>query len=441
MRSSALPLGLLSTMTNLNLPMTGSTDVAGRRVEFVLLYAAVFTAPYVSLHHSALFFTVSDFFFLAALAARALSGLPLLPLGAGTQLWFTGVIMLQYGLLVSSLFYGDVARGFIVFSQYLFTYVGLPLALTSRPFGEATSLAKASVLAMVAMCVFGIGAYAWGYNGGTNRHFMIVSGAGRLAGFVDNPNGLGVLIAFTLPLLWTLTSMGSFRLITSVLLSVPLFVALILTSSNTGLMTVAMAILVFLIGRRQVKTLAIAAAVAGAVAVAINFGADHYLPATFQKRVWGAVENGDISEAGTFASRYELMQEAWRLADRHFLAGMGADQYRVISEYGMGVHNTYLLLWNEGGLISLCGFLLILASAVIAAIAGRRGQYGHMALLCVVAIVAITAVKCMTTTHAYARFMTVPLMLSIGLVVSAPARRPAVPMVRHGAARAEAPSG
>ena len=237
---------------------------------------AVFLAPYSAFHHPALFFTASDFLFTAALALRLLSGWPLRPLGAGTELWYLGFIMLNYGLLVSSLIAGDIARGGIVFAQYLFAYLCLPLALGRNSYDEAVRLAKWCVYGMVAMCVFGSAAYFWGYNGGYQKHFMIVSGGGRLSGFVDNPNGLAGFIALTLPLLWFLASTGAFRRLTTIALSIPMFVALVLTSSNSGLLNAVLATGIFLIGLKRIKLLAIAAVVVGALAFAVQHWGQYF---------------------------------------------------------------------------------------------------------------------------------------------------------------------
>lgn len=404
--------------------MRVATAASLARIEFAMVATAVFLAPYSSFHHPALFFTLSDFVFSAALALRLLTGWPLRPLGAGTELWYLGLILLNYGLLVSSLIAGNIDRGWIVFAQYLFAYLCLPLMLCRSSYDEAVSLAKWCVYGMVVMCAFGIAAYLWGYNGGYQKQFAIVSGGGRLSAFVDNPNGLAGFIAFTLPLLWFLASTGAFRRLTSLALSVPLFVALVLTSSNTGLLSAILASGTFLIGLRRIKLLAIAVAAVGALAFSVQRWGQYFLPEVFQRRVLNAVTEGNISEAGTFADRYELMKEAWRLADTHLWLGMGADQYRVISEYGLPVHNTYLLLLNEGGLASLCGYLILLASALMAPYQARHTKHGAPIMLCATTIAITVAITAVSFVHVYNRFLAVPLLLAVGLAVAATARSP-----------------
>ncbi|WP_274628670.1 O-antigen ligase family protein [Arvimicrobium flavum] len=410
--------------------MRDAASASLQRLEFGLVCAAVFFAPYSAFRHPDLFFTAGDFFFLMAIMLRLLSGWPIRPLGEGTLLWYAGFVMLNYGLLVSSLINGDMARAWVVFAQYLFAYILLPFAVSRSSYDDAITLAKCCVYGMVTMCVFGIGAYALGFNAGHARHFAIVTGGGRLTGFVDNANGLAGYIALTLPLLCFLTTIRAFKLPTTIALAVPLLVALVLASSNTGLIGALLSTGIYMIGARRPKILAVFVMVCGGAVATVVLWGEHFLPAVFQRRVLNAVTEGDITEAGTFVDRYELIKEAWRLADTHLLLGMGTDQYRTVSEQGLSVHNAYLLLLNEGGLVALCGYLLILGSALIAPWQGRHRRDGGAILLCTVAVATAVAFIAFSGTHMYARFLTVPLLLTVGAAVASGrgrTRRPAAP--------------
>ena len=97
-------------------------------------------------------------------------------------------------------------------------------------------------------------------------------------------------------------------------------------------------------GLRYVVRVALVVAVAAGLFIAS--GAP--LPETFQERVGGAVGSGDLSQAGTFVNRSELIEEAWTFAEGNILIGMGVDRYRELSNHDNPVHNLYLLIWNEG---------------------------------------------------------------------------------------------
>lgn len=383
-------------------------------IEFVAVQFAVLLAPFSSFRHPSVFITVSDCFFMLSLALRLTSGIPLMPLGLGTWLWFSGLSMLMGGLLVSSLVCGDPYRGLIIISQYYFTYACLPLALMCRPYDQCIRLVKCGVISMVLICLFGFAFYFTDYNGGYTRQYVFVTGSGRMASFVDNPNGLAGLIVLALPLLGFVAFARQIRPVTAVLWLATLLTGLILTSSNTGLLAATIGALVFLVGRRSVKMLA----GAGVAAYAIIAWGQFFLPAVFQRRVMTAVTSGDVSEAGTYESRYNLMKEAWSMIDQHVWIGLGADQYRLVSEFDLPVHNTYLLLVTEGGAVALLGWLTILAAALLAPWIARNQPHGRLVLLTTITTIVVTTCLSMAYAHMYARFLILPLLLAVSPAVS-----------------------
>ena len=145
----------------------------------------------------------------------------------------------------------------------------------------------------------------------------------------------------------------------------------------------------------------------------------------FRDRVLNGILAGDVEQAGTFSDRVMLIQEAIRIAPDWLLVGMGADQYRYFSAYGHPVHNTYLLLLNEGGLLSLSGLLLLLLTGLPAAFlalsSGPTRKNGALTLT----ILLIYALVLSTFPHFYARFWNVPLILALS--VSCACRRAVVP--------------
>src|SRR3546814_3333097 len=58
------------------------------------------------------------------------------------------------------------------------------------------------------------------------------------------------------------------------------------------------------------------------------------------------------------------------LGDREdtMFVGIGVDQYRVVSPTQVPVHNMYLLLWAEGGLLALLGWMLLLTIAGVSVV-------------------------------------------------------------------------
>lgn len=387
-------------------------------VELFLLLLAVFFAPFETLRHPSLFFTLSDFFFCAALIVRIVVGFPLLPLGSATYVWLFGFVLLTFGLLISSLVNGEPVDALIVFVQYFFAFICLPYAILGRTYDQALLLIKCSIWSMMALCLFGIVAYSMGAGGGVTGHFVIVTGGGRLTSLVTNPNGFASVVAFTFPLLWFLMAVKQIKFGTAVVATTIFAVALILASSNTGFMIVVASALIFFLGQGRVKTVLVASAVFAVLGTVAVIWGEHIFPAVFQRRVLGALLSGELNAAGTFTDRYELIREAWAMAESNAFIGLGVNQYKTISEQGLAVHNTYLLLLNEGGVISLLGFLILLASFLMLPLFSIKKYHGYLEFVFTFSMVVAFAFVANSLTHVYGRYLIVPLMLAVGVTSS-----------------------
>ena len=392
-----------------------------RRLEFFVAQCAVLSAPYISFRHPDYYITISDCLFAIAFGLRISTERLSRPFGDVTWLWVFGVLLLVSGLLIGSFVNGDPLRGVIISSQYCFAYLLVPLTLLNRSPKQSISLIKCGVLGMVVMCAVGAAVYSSGYSSGySGRHMSIVTGGRRLSGFADNANGMAVLTVLTVPLVWFLLLIGAMKKLTGIVCMALLVTAIVLTSSNTGIFGLIVATVIFFVGRRSFKTLILVSALGTGVLV----WGQTYLPETFQKRVMTAVTSGDISEAGTFESRRAVAIEAISKARDHVVIGLGADQYRKESQYGIPVHNTYLLLLNEGGAWSLIGLLVIISTAVISVLIPNQRPYGNLVGLTVFTIAIVLASMLMGATHIYGRVWMLSLLLAIGPAV---ARRQANP--------------
>ena len=384
------------------------------RWEFVLLQGAVFFAPYIAFRHPNVYITLSDIMFAGAFFLRVASGRVATPFASLTWLWVLGLLMLSGGLFIGSVFKGDVVRCLVLIAQYSFAYLIVPLVLLRRSEEEAVRLIKCCIWGMVTMCVIGGIVYLSGHYSAEREQMAVVTGNKRLQGFAGNPNGMAVLTVMALPLVWLLLLSKQMRIWAAMFCIALLITGIILTSSNTGLYSMVAAALIFFGGRRNFKTLIVIALLSSAV---LTFGQD-YLPSTFQNRVLSAMNSGDLSSAGTFAARQELNREALEMADENLIIGLGADQYRQESRYGLPVHNLYLLLLNEGGGLSLLGYLILLAVPLLVAIAAHRSKHGKLVLLTTITILVAFANAVMGMPHVYGRcwFLFVFLALSPSLI-------------------------
>jgi O-antigen ligase len=392
------------------------TAFAARRVEFALACAVVFFAPMNVLRVQSFYFTASDFFACLCIGLMILNrSLPLRPFGVGTAFWLFGLVLMVGALFASSLMAGAIDRGLILSIQYLFAYLILPLIILARPWRETMILMKVFVTSIVLMVLHGI----YVVEVLDERNTTFVSGSGRLLGFVERDNECGSLIATTVPMILSMVAMGTMRPLLAIILLPLIAYGIMLTGSNTALYAMLFGFGVFFLGTISFRRVAIGIATVLLLFSAINTPVIRdSLPAVFQKRVLTGIDSGDLNEAGTFAERMRLNQEALRLAGDVVLLGRGADQYREISSWRTPVHNLYLLMWNEGGLIALSGFVVMLIGGVITFCAPLRYRGGHLPFICGFTVLSLFALLINAVPHVYGRFWSVPVLLALAPAVA-----------------------
>ncbi|RVO86009.1 O-antigen ligase family protein, partial [Sinorhizobium meliloti] len=258
--------------------------------------------------------------------------------------------------------------------------------------------------------------YTVGYVPGEGKG--VVTGGKRLATVLRNPNLAAAINALTLPILLFFWSSGRVKSYLALPALVIVIVTVVLTSSNSGLFSTALCLAVFIAmisTPRLLLRLALGAGIV--VGGAALFGNKEMLPKTFQTRVLGALSSGDISEAGTFLSRAALMEEAAHIISEEQirLVGLGADQFRERSVQSAPVHNIYLLLWVEGGLLALVGWLMFSGVGMLLALAILKVGGDKRALAAVVTTILVFLVIALFNPHMYARYWTMPILLCFGL--------------------------
>ena len=392
------------------------------RIGLWLAAASVFLAPFNILRVDTFYFTASDAF---ALAARFGDGpreiLSARPFGSGERFCGTpGSHCCVACCCSSSLVVGIQQRGFIISAQYLYAYFLLAFMLASRPWAKRFSYKGAYLLDRP-----DVPAWRPGHRHPQETRLDFVSRNGRFIGWVERENECATLIALAVPLLLWLVASGCARPRWA-WIGVPLFAyGIVLTGSNTGLIGLVFALTVFVVMTGSWRRIILLAGSSFATFfIAVTWGRD-FLPAVFQRRVLNALQNGDIDEAGTFADRMRLIKEAIGKADNNSLLGIGADQYRQVSELHAPVHNTFLLIWVEAGLPGLIGFLLLLVAGIVVGMLAARLREGRIAAICTLATVLLFAALANALPHLYGRFFVVPLLLGIA---------PSVAILRDGPA-------
>ena len=193
-----------------------------------------------------------------------------------------------------------------------------------------------------------------------------------------------------------------------------LLIALLFSGSFTGFIATIASVGIFFLVCGSVRSLRLILAVV-AIGTAIMWSGVP-LPPIFEKRVVAALQNQDLSQAGTYTGRLELIKEAWDIVDHTSLVGLGVDQYRVVSRDKAPVHNMYLLVWAEGGLLALFGWIIMILVPFAAAI--RSFTRDRTAAGLGLAVFVAFFIFSMAAPHMYSRSWVVPVFAAIGIILT-----------------------
>lgn len=145
------------------------------------------------------------------------------------------------------------------------------------------------------------------------------------------------------------------------------------------------------------------------------------LPEAFSERVLGAVLQSDLSQAGTFTHRSALIAEAWTMSKDTLFVGLGVDEFRAASSYGLPVHQWWMLLLTEGGLLSVSGLVAIFA--VLGAMGVKAVHWHREDGAMVLALLVILLIFSTSIPHMYNRLWIAPIMLALAATFAHPRYR------------------
>lgn len=389
----------------------------------VLTLAAIFLSPYTTWRIvPSLLFTISDALFCLSLVLIFGARRPgIEPFGDLTPLWLGALGVMLLGLLVGSAINGDLLRWLIVAAQYSFAYGILPLAFGLWRRTDAITACVTLVAGVVAMEAVGIVVYIsvdGDYERAQAFGTEFITGAHRLGGFMADANWNGAISAMAVPFVLFLITVGRQSAIVGFGALGILGGGVILSGSFTGFAAAAASVLIFFMVCRRTRAFKVALSIAIAGTVALASGA--LLPVAFQHRVAQALEHQDLEEAGTYAGRMELIREAWKLVEHTPVVGIGVDQFRAVSVDEAPVHNMYLLVWAEGGVLALTGWLILALTPILASVRAMRRDSAAAALG--LAVAAVFIIFSMAAPHMYSRSWVVPLLIPMAMLSRRPSR-------------------
>jgi putative inorganic carbon (HCO3(-)) transporter len=244
----------------------------------------------------------------------------------------------------------------------LIGYSALSAAMTSAT--AVRSLARSFVASVCVVNIISIAGFLWPPLESFSPRLNYSAGE-RVAGFLLDPNAFGglVLTALVLQAVTALSKVPLFRGLLNVLICASLVVGLALTFSRSAWIGLAVAI-IFLGALRPLQSLKMAAVIVGTglilLAYAANNGFSHFYalsirPGTIQTRI----DSGGIAFEGFMA---------------HPILGTGLGTF--LYEHGMIIHNTYLWVLSECGILGtvvILGLTMWYFKVAIPVIRSARG--------------------------------------------------------------------
>lgn len=405
---------------------------AGRRIAL----AGVFMSPFYTLRLGNLYLTISDVLFLIS------AGLLMLTrpsnqrrrMSAATGLWVFGGTLIIIAYAASDLVASTVnANTVAVCLQYGFITFLVPFVIAELTCTTRLHAARAFVSGVT--FAIGIGLflrlafphiYASGVANGTFIGYM------RFGSFLG-ANGLAKVVALSVPLTWfSLYGKRRWWIVGACFLVIGIY-GVTLSASIGGLISVLVAgtlipALMVITGRharrRLVLVLAVVVVPAGLIIVDTTSEATWHAIvrptggplAEVASRIYG--DNGEfgLSEVGSFGEKAGLATEAYAFIGESPIKGMGSQQYVRRSMYSLPVHNSFLLVWAESGLLGLIGIMLWAVAPVARAwVLFRDSTSISVTRLAVMVLVvgAIWLLNSMTNTEAYSRFYVIPVIIAL----------------------------
>lgn len=341
--------------------------------------------------------------------------------------WAIAFTAIALGFLLSDLVQGTL--GFETLSvvlQYGFVFLFLPAILSCMPAAFRVRASKYFLDGVLVVSTIGAVAYLLlpsAYERAVSLGLFI--GGNRLGSFVG-ANGLAKTIAVSVPLLAICHHCGecSKRYVYAWIACCGSALALsasfggILSTATAGLLVLGPTI-VSLYKRSALRTTMRLGIFAGVALFCYSVIA---LPSLTENhwhsfsRIQKVLDSGDLSHAGSFSDKRHLMTLALDLIADSPVIGVGSQQFSVATRQDSSVHNSYLLVWSEGGILALMGYLAVIGTSITLSLSHLRNATNTRSRLigwAVFVCLAVYSLNSITNTHAYPRFFVLPILLSV----------------------------
>jgi len=399
------------------------------RVQIYTLYTVMFLIAFPSLRVGNTPISIADVLLILLFMSLLLEAFSGKKVGIAAHsiviVWLISGCLIVAGLLVSNVVHsvGNLSS-FSRIAQYAFSYLLIPITLAvlfqRTPAEQALLWCVWGFFASTAIAVATAVLSPNLYQNLVEMGFFPVED--RVGGFVG-PNGLAKTIALLTPYLLQKISTERSYPIKYIVVFLVFALGVIGAASVAGVGAFSIAVVLTLLAfPRAILRLIVPVAILSVVFVAVPLSASiNEKVAASLERLSKAWEMGGVVGSPSYDIRTWLVEEAKGFIQESPLIGIGAGRYEHLSLFGIQVHNTYLLLWCEGGIVALVGFLTFATLPAAHAIFGRVSSIllgrkvlsaaPHAPLLLIVSV--IFCINAFTNTNSFSRFAVVPFLLMV----------------------------
>lgn len=342
-----------------------------------LLLIGVFLSPYIMYLPLGINFTVYDFILILCLGLIVIS----------LTLQFDGKIKLsnpkEYSLIflfiigssISALNAINVVSSMNILLQYLFAII-VQFVVINHLFRYSKDINR-TIFKVLDVYIFSLLVVLFiGFAASTGllpNGDIYFSGNGRLESVMGNPNVLAKYLVFSLPILLFYIDLKRKTFLSYFLIAILIY-NLFLTASFGGFLYAVITTIYYytakmlfvskpikfnngdiLISKKIINIRIIMLLVFSIFSVTYILSNP---PEVFSERILTA---NNLSEAGSANLKLDLMVESTKLISTEYGAvGMGLGSYPYISEYHTNVHNLYLLVFSETGILGFVGLFGLL---------------------------------------------------------------------------------
>ncbi|ANU10113.1 hypothetical protein BBH88_07250 [Planococcus antarcticus DSM 14505] len=400
-----------------------------------ILGLSLFFCTFYSLIIPGIYFTLSDLFFtilFTMLIIKNFSDNSIL-YNNNLKMSLFSLSLILGGYLVSGIFntisIGDYTSMSI---QYIFVFAILMYVMNNFKSDTLLKLSEMILLGISFITLFSSFLKFFLPSIYTNLiNLGIFIGDARLGGFIG-ANGLSKTIVLCIPLLYVLyTNNVISRRKTFIYILIFIF-GLIQASSFGGLISfVITAVILWLLNNIFIKKtfltnifLLIKNAVIGIFVVSFVLFINNFFKLelfnVFSERVLKTIFQENISEAGSFNIKFSLMETGLNFIQSSPIIGIGYGNFSKENVYEQNIHNLYISLWVEGGLLSFIGLLLFILYFLFISLKILMSSKNKYSISIGIGLFALTlafSINIFTGTSGYVRHTMIPLIL-IGTIAS-----------------------